>query len=888
MGNELTTMGIKDELRAKFSSDWQKHYEVPLFKEKGFERRKCPKCGRFFWSLGKEVCGDSKCEPYSFFRQGSADYIEVWKGFERFFRENGHASIPRYPVICRWRDDLYFTIASIVDFMRLEGGNVVWEYPENPLVVPQMCLRFNDIPNVGVTGRHFSGFIMAGQHAFNYPAEGYWKDRCIELNYGYLTTVLGIRPEELTYLEDVWAMPDLSSFGPSMETFANGLEIVNSVFTEFTKPPGGEARELEAKVIDVGWGFERIVWYAAGTPTAYDCAFGPVVPELIKQSGIEYDRGLFLNYARLSSRLDLEEHVDVRKVKAEVAGELGISLEELEKKISALEALYAVADHARTLAFAIADGGLPSNVGGGYNLRVILRRAVSFIDKYGFPFTLGDVAEAHAKYLRPIFPELSQNISEMHTILAVEEKRYRASFERAKRLVSDLIGKEKLTEEKFSELYESHGVTPELVEEVAAKSGASVEIPGDFYKELTQQHVFHEARQEAKYNPEGLPRTRLLYYENGATECEADVIAVRGNALVLNQTCFYAEGGGQAPDLGTIHGKKVLDVQMVGGVVFHELEDTRMFTVNQRVKCVVDAGRRLALSRHHTATHIMAAAARAVLGSHVWQAGARKEPEKAHLDITHYEKISGEELREIERIANSIVLADKPVHIRNIPRGEAERTFGFTLYQGGGSPGKMVRVVDIEDTDQEACGGIHVSSTGKVGFIKIMREERIQDGVNRIEYCAGEAALSFIQRREELLEAAAAKLKVPADSLPAAVERFFSEWKERGKQVEELEDTLAEIAASRFRREGKLVRKALDVDVRLLKKIALKMVEGDEGCAAIFANKANDVVCAAGKQSGKSAKELLSEVCAAFGGGGGGSERLAQGKTREPVVFPSA
>ncbi|MEM4390198.1 MAG: alanine--tRNA ligase [Candidatus Micrarchaeia archaeon] len=878
-------MGIKEELRAQFSREPQKHYEVALFKEKGFERRQCQKCGRFFWSLGKEVCGDSKCEPYSFFRPASADYIEVWREFEKFFVENGHASIPRYPVICRWRDDLYFTIASIVDFMRLEGRVVAWEYPENPLIVPQMCLRFNDIPNVGVTGRHFSCFIMAGQHAFNYPAEGYWKDRCIELNFNYLTRVLGVKPEEMTYLEDVWAMPDLSSFGPCLETFANGLELVNSVFTEFTKPPGGEARELTAKVIDVGWGFERLVWYAAGTPTAYDCAFGPVVPELVRQAGVDYDRELFLKYASLSARLDLEEHADIRKVKAEVAAELGLSLEELERKIGVLQAIYAIADHARALAFAIADGGLPSNVGGGYNLRVILRRALSFIDQYKLPFTLGEVAEAHAKYLRPLFPELWQSISEIQAILGVEEKRYRASLERAKRLVTELIESSGLSAEKFGELYESHGVTPELVEEMAARLGKPIEIPSDFYKQLTQTHVFHEVREEAKYNPEGLPKTRLLYYETGATECEASVVAIRGNALVLDQTCFYAEGGGQAPDLGTIHGKRVLDVQIVGGVVFHVMEDTRMFTVNQKVRCVVDAERRAALARHHTATHIMAAAARAVLGKHVWQAGARKEPDKAHLDITHYEKISPEQLRQIERLANDIVLADKPVVIQNLPRGEAERRYGFGLYQGGGAPGKLVRVVDIEGIDQEACGGIHVASTGKLGLIKIIKEERIQDGVNRIEYCAGKAALAFIQEREALLEQAANKLKVPPASLPAAVERFFNEWKERGKEIEELEDTLAEIAAARFRKEGKLVRKALDVDTRLLKKIALKMVEGDESCAVVFANKSNDVVCAAGRQSGKSARELLSEVCAAFGGSGGGNERLAQGRTQRAVVF---
>ncbi|MCK4714369.1 MAG: glycine--tRNA ligase subunit alpha, partial [Candidatus Aenigmarchaeota archaeon] len=370
----------KDSLKAEFGKDYARHYEVEVFRKHGFKRRKCPKCGRMFWSISKELCGDSSCEPYSFLgKKKKADYIDVWKGFDNYFKKNGHASVPRYPTICRWREDLHFTIASIVDFMRLEGSKVVFEYPASSLVVPQMCLRFNDLPNVGVTGRHFSCFMMAGQHSFNHPNEkgAYWKDRCIDLNFGYLNEVLGIKPEKLTYVEDIWAMPDLSSFGPCVETFADGIELVNSVFMQFTKT-GSSYKELDMKVIDVGWGFERLVWYASGSPTAYDCCFGPVRDRLLKISDIDYDAELFERLAPISGEIDLEQHSNVDAVMGELARKAGVSPEEMARKIAPLQALYTVLDHSRALAFTVADGGLPSNVGGGYNLRVILRRALAF------------------------------------------------------------------------------------------------------------------------------------------------------------------------------------------------------------------------------------------------------------------------------------------------------------------------------------------------------------------------------------------------------------------------------------------------------------------------------------------------------------------------------
>ncbi|HZT35527.1 MAG TPA: alanine--tRNA ligase-related protein, partial [Nitrososphaera sp.] len=197
----------KKELAAMFSQNPDRYYKVALFDQMGFQRRQCNLCGKHFWTLmDRQSCPDH--ENYGFIGRPPTDkrldYVGAWKETEKFFAKNDHEIVRRYPVVCRWRDDLYFTIASIVDFQRVMNNQVVFELPANPLVVPQMCLRFNDIENVGLSGRHYTGFCMIGQTCNADAPGGYWKDRCIELDYGMLTQGLGIRPEEITFVEDVW------------------------------------------------------------------------------------------------------------------------------------------------------------------------------------------------------------------------------------------------------------------------------------------------------------------------------------------------------------------------------------------------------------------------------------------------------------------------------------------------------------------------------------------------------------------------------------------------------------------------------------------------------------------------------------------------------------
>ncbi len=867
----------KKQLREMFSKDYEKHYKLDIFTKEGFTRQKCEKCGAYFWSINKvKTCGDASCEPYSFFKKDwkKGDYVGTWNKFANFFKKNGHEEIERYPVLARWRGDLHFTIASIVDFMRLEQGKVVWEYPTNPLIVPQMCLRFPDLSNVGVTGRHHTSFIMAGQHAFLDGNEhAYWKEKCIELNYKCLTEVIGVKKEELRYKEDVWAMPDLSSFGACIETFANGVELVNSVFTEYTKQ-GDEIKELSMKVIDVGWGFERLVWYMSGAPTSYDASLGYAVEYMIKKSKIKYDKELQLKYATLAGKLDIDDVDDIRKAKEKVGKELSISYNEIEEKLAPIEAIYAIADHTKTLVFALADGGLPSNVGGGYNLRIVLRRAQMFIDKYNYPFTLEEIANIHIDYLKEMFPELEIAKESMKDLFANEIEKYNTTVEKARRRVEELSKKGEISEEILFKEYESNGVTPEIIMQVAKEKKLKIEIPENFYTKLTERHIFNEKKEEkVKYNAEGYPKTEMLYYE-GYIECESKVLNIENNVVVLDKTCFYPEGGGQAYDEGTINGNKVKEVYKYEGVIFHVLETVKGIKKGEKVICEVDGKRRMSLMRHHTATHLVAGVCRKILGKHIWQAGASKNVDKASLDITHYKNITQKEINLIEMEANKIVLGAIDVEIKEYDRGEAEEKYGFILYQGGGSPGKKVRVIKVGNIDVEACGGLHVENTSYIGSIKIIKTERIQDGVVRLTYCAGEAAVNYVQEMEKKLKESCDVFSVNYSELGKTCERFFNEWKERGKTIDKMQEKLVEIESDKYKNG---IFEDLEMDNKTMVKIANKNIS--EGNWVALINNEGFVVIGCSKNSGKNAREEMNNIFKKKGkGNGGGNETLAQGK----------
>jgi alanyl-tRNA synthetase len=766
-------MVSKTEILKILQKEPEKYWKIDLFEREGFKRKICPVCNKGFWSIEeREHCPNPECgEEYGFIENPIAkkmSYIEVWKKMEKFFVKNGHASIPRYPVLARWRKDIYYNIASIVNFQRFDNGTMVFEYPANPLIVPQVCLRFNDILNVGVTGRHFTCFVMPGQHAFNYPKEGYWKNETIGLNFKFLTEVLGIPKEKLVYVEDLWAMPDFSALGPYLETFSLGLELSNSGFMCFTWQNG--LKEMSMKVVDVGWGLERLAWFSNASLTAYDAVFGKVVDKFLTKTGLTMDKHLFKQYSKLSGKLDIENTVDFKKARREIVEKLKIDEKEFTEKIEKVQAMYAILDYARALAFAISDGGLPSNCGAGYFLRVILRRALNLIEKFGFNVNLEEVAIWHASFLEPIFPELKRSENEIATVISVEKKKFEETKLRSKRIVEANYGK-LLSTEELVKLYETHGVSPEQL---------GLEPTKEFYDMLNKRHATI-AREKEAVEVEGI-ETIQLYYQP-IFEFEAKVLKIKDNFVVLDKTAFFPRQGGQEHDKGFINGCKVEEVLKIGKTILHKVKGCNL-KEGEVVKCKVDRERRMILSKHHAATHIINYAARKVIGNWVWQAGSNVDVDKARLDITHFENLSEEEIEKIEKLANEIVEKDLPIEINIASRLEAERNYGFRIYQGGAIPEKNIRIVKIEE-EVEACSGTHnmLKSTREIGNILIFGAKRIADGLVRLEFCSGEIALSYLREKEKILKEVASKLEVEEEKVIEACKRLFEEWKKERKRL---------------------------------------------------------------------------------------------------------
>ncbi len=735
----------KKEILKEFSSDPDRYYKVQLFQEQGFVRKSCLKCKRFFWTLDaqRELCPDDADDTYSFIGDPPTtkrfDYTQAWKEVESFFVKNNHTSVSRYPVVCRWRDDLYFTIASIVDFQRIMGSKVVFEFPANPLVVPQTCLRFKDLENVGVTGRHFSSFCMIGQHSIP-NAHGYWKDECIDLDFRLLTEQFGIKEEEVVFVEDVWAGG--GSFGSSLEYFVRGLELGNAVFTEFQGELGHHTT-LDQKIIDMGAGLERFAWITKGTPTAYDCCFGPITNHLFEKIGIDSDSEMLKKYFTAVAK-NLEIHDDLIEVRKNAVKATGVTQDQINRIITPLEGMYLIADHLRTLIFAITDGALPSNVGGGYNLRMMLRRINGTMDRMNLKLNIDELVDMHIGYLRDTYPELDEKRQDVKTILKLESERYVESKVRMSKMAERLKGKGRaLTVDELITLYESDGITPEYLREIDVIQ----EIPSSFYAKLSDLH-----QSDKKKNIEHLPlddisETEMLFYKDDPMEFDAKVLKVFDKSVVLDKTSFYARGGGQEPDYGTIAGSNVVDVNKHGGVIVHEL-DGIIPKQGEVVKCKVDSLRRLNITKNHTSTHILNSSARGILGSWIWQHSAFKEADHARLDITHHSSLTDKQVQDIENAANDIVAKDMIVSINNYDRGTAEQKYGFKIYQGGVVPVKSVRIVSIEDFDVEACGGTHVKKTKEVELIKITKTKRIQDGVVRLEFVSGPTAKEYVKMQE--------------------------------------------------------------------------------------------------------------------------------------------
>lgn len=767
---------IKKSILDTLSKDPKKLVPYKTLEELGLSRNKCLVCGKGFWSATeKDLCGDVSCTgSYTFLDKRltplKANNKQIWDRFARMFKDFGHTEIKRYPVVARWRDDLYFVEAAIDDFAPYVIKGVA-EPPANPLVVPQICLRFNDINNVGLSGRHLTSFIMAEQAAFNTKKKKtYFDKEAIKYIFKWLTDGLKINKEYLTFVEDAWVGAGYA--GNSLEYFAGGAELGNTVLMRYDIDKTG-LKPLEAKTIDMGAGLNRWVWVSQGTPTVYEAVF-PMAVDLIKRTvGIDYDDKLLRKAYSFLGKFDFEEKHLSAAINA-ISKETGLDYKQTSEMIEKMQAVYSIADHARTLLVSIHDGALPSNVGGGYNLRNILRRALLMISKNKWDLDLNDVIEAHKSEFGSWFTEL--NDFDISKIINKETERFSEFKDRNSKLISSIIKSGSVDEREMKTLYESKGITIDDIRYQSEIEGKSVSLPEKFYTDINKENVVVERGDDKEIK--GVEETKKLFYDEKLLKTSAKIVKkMKGNAIILDKTIFYPEMGGQKPDGGTIDGVAVSDVKIEDNIIIHYLKSALKKTPGKTVALEVDADRRERLRKHHTATHIVNRAARMVLGDFVYQNGAEKDVDKAHLDITYYDRLSREQVNAIERLANEIVAKNLIMRVKIMDRTSAEMKYGMSIYQGGAIPNANLRIVEIEGYDVEACGGLHCHTTGVLNLIKIIKAERIQDGVVRLTFMADKPALEHVQELDGLVKDLMEMWGVQQNEVYKTAERFFSEAK---------------------------------------------------------------------------------------------------------------
>jgi alanyl-tRNA synthetase len=487
-----------------------------------------------------------------------------------------------------------------------------------------------------------------------------------------------------------------------------------------------------------------------------------------------------------------------------------------------------------------------------------------------------------------------QDISIVREIIDRETERYASTLERGTRIVQKIAKTYKAKSQRvpLSEiitLYDSHGIQPEMVKDIASKEGAVVDLPDNFYSMVADMHsvskkeVAEDKTSKYSVRVDGLPPTKKLYYEQSSDiEFEAVVLDFFDGYAVTDQTLFYPDGGGQPADTGTLVSSdsmvRVDGVVKIGEVILHHITGG-VLRRGERVKGMVDEERRWSLMRHHTATHILLHAAKEVLGVHIHQAGAQKGSDSSRIDIRHFKHITPDELRKIETEANRMIMTSQPVEISIEDRTKAEQKYGFSLYQGGVPPGKDIRVVKVAG-DIEACAGTHCHNTGEVGVIKIIRVEHIQDGIERIEFTAGLAAIFYMQHLENIVATSSEVLSVQPENLPSSVSRFFSEWKDQKKDIDRMSARLVDLEMQTIVAESihgvSVVIRRIDLPAKELAALATSISE--KGGVALIAGADDTVrVVLTSGDSRVNAGEIISQVCSLLGGKGGGKPGMAQG-----------
>lgn len=806
-------------------------FRVRMFGERGYSRQVCKSCNAFFWSrVGRSDCGDTPCSDYYFdeipIKSPPLTLLEVRDKFLRFFQERGHEVVDPYPVVARWREDLYLTIASIAVFQPHVTKMIV-PPPANPLVIAQPCIRLEDLGSVGYTlGRHLTNFIMGGHHAFNYPDKYvYFTDETAEFATEFFTKYIGVPEEEISLKESWWEGG--GNAGPCFEVSVGGLEVATLVFMMYDVVDG-KYLEMPLKIVDTGYGIERIAWLTQKAPTAFHAIYGEVVSDYHKILDVEEPPHAVLQAAfKKSGRLDLRDPNQFQLLKRSVSLELGMSEDDVSKYLDGAVLVYNVLDHVKTALLMLSDGVVPSNSGEGYLSRLVLRKVFRVLSKLGAGTDdVLKIFDVQTRVWRYLYPKVVSARDYVQEVVELEYRKFQELVERAPSIIKRYLSKGTpgLSLEDYVELYESHGLPPELAAEISSKLGYPTSVPREFYSALASRRMRVPIKkaesppvpEEVYEKARGLPGTRKLFHEDPyLKEFKARVVDVISDYLVLDQTSFYPEGGGQKPDRGRVRIRgdtyEVVDVQKVGDVVFHKVRPTpQNVFVGQEVRGEIDWDLRYSHMRHHTSTHILLGVLRRIYGDHIWQAGAEKEEAKGRLDITHFKVPSAEELRLIEKEVNRVINEARPVVFKEMYKYDAEKIYGFKLYQGGVPLEPVIRVVEVAGIDAEACYGTHLKNTSEVGGFKLINVEKIQDGIVRFEYVAGPQLVEYATKLEEKIERAE---KLLGGELLERVPKFLKEMEEVRKTLSRYREFYKDVVISSIGRNKEKVSESCFLSV---------------------------------------------------------------------------
>jgi len=580
---------IKKQIIEQASSNPEKYFPIDELKKIGLKRQKCSNCGTMFWSsVKRDICGDTSCvKTYSFIGNTPAkrkmEFAQTYHLFREFMSKRGYTHVDRFPIVARWRDDLDFNIASIIGFQPYVTKGIVAP-PAELITIPQNCLRFPDIDNVGYTGRHGTNFVMIGQTGFKNPEE-YDQAKYVKDLFDWFVEVMKIPKDEIQIHEDAWVGG--GDCGPSMEFFSRGLELANQVYMSYDMSNAediSELKDLKIKVLDMGMGLERCCWFSKGSVNQYEASMPVVSKYVFEKTGFKPNWELYNKFLPYSGNLNLDEVEDIDAAWKEISDEIGVDVNKLKSEIEPIAGIYSIADHSKTLLYALTDGALPSNVKGGYNLRLVLRRALDFIYKFNWDINLYDVIVMQAEEVKELYPEMEFELEGIKKIIDLEVKKYHAHKQKVGNKISNLLKKKKsLSNEEFIKYYISDGITPDEIKDEFKKNGTKIEIPGNFF---TLVNEFFDSRKtsqlKAKKNKlsefvEELSETKMEFYndtykDSGEFKIIKEFETEGKKYLVLDKTLFYPTMGGQACDLGYIGDKKVIDVLKVGNVIIHQIE----------------------------------------------------------------------------------------------------------------------------------------------------------------------------------------------------------------------------------------------------------------------------------------------------------------------------